>query len=308
MRTAKAAGVNVTAEAPPHHLFPTEDDITTEYETYLKVNPPLRTSEDAAALAAGVADGTIDVIATDHAPHAAHEKDLEFDPEGTTPVDRDHLASKSANSGFWGRTLALADTLPAGAWVKVGMVLFYAAGPRIVSQLKARGFRVFLDLKLHDIPHQVRQASAVLGGLGADMVRAAREGLTSAGATSTAILAVTVLTSMDEVTLTSIGVARDLPAQVDGLARASWAAGADGVVCSPLEAPHLRGALGAQAFIVTPGVRPPGAQLGDQSRVATPAAAVAGGASHVVVGRPITAAEDSAGAFAAIAADIDSVL
>ncbi|MET7073751.1 dihydroorotase [Trueperella pyogenes] len=168
VRAAKAAGVNVTAEATPHHLFLTEDDITTEYETYLKVNPPLRTSEDAAALAAGVADGTIDAIATDHAPHAAHEKDLEFenapfgmigletalpsvftglvapgrigwervvelmvarpreilrlhpqrieagaeanlcvfDPEGTTPVDRDHLASKSANSGFWGRTLA----------------------------------------------------------------------------------------------------------------------------------------------------------------------------------------------------------
>ncbi|UVJ59976.1 orotidine-5'-phosphate decarboxylase [Trueperella pyogenes] len=218
-----------------------------------------------------------------------------------------------------GEALALAETLPAGAWVKVGMTLFYAAGPRIVSQLKARGFRVFLDLKLHDIPHQVRQASAVLGGLGADlltvhaaggadMVRAAREGLTSAGATSTAILAVTVLTSMDEATLTSIGVARGLPAQVDALARASCAAGADGVVCSPLEAPHLRGALGAQALIVTPGIRPPGAQLGDQSRVATPTAAVAGGASHVVVGRPITAAEDPVGAFAAIAADIDSVL
>ncbi|QOQ39521.1 orotidine-5'-phosphate decarboxylase [Trueperella pecoris] len=218
-----------------------------------------------------------------------------------------------------GEALALADTLPRGAWVKVGMTLFYATGPRIVTELKDRGFKVFLDLKLHDIPHQVRQASAVLGRLGADlltvhaaggadMIRAAREGLASAGATSTAILAVTVLTSMDEATLASIGVERDLPAQVAALARASYAAGADGVVCSPLEAPHLRGALGPEALIVTPGVRPPGAQLGDQSRVATPAAAVAGGASHVVVGRPITAADEPARAFTAISTDIDSVL
>lgn len=167
VRAAKAAGLDVTAEATPHHLFLTEDDITTEYETYLKVNPPLRAGDDAAALAQAVVDGTIDVIATDHAPHAAHEKDLEFenapfgmigletslpsvftglvepglinwnrvvelmvirpreilrldplkleagaqasvcifDPAGETPVDREHLVSKSANSGFWGRVL-----------------------------------------------------------------------------------------------------------------------------------------------------------------------------------------------------------
>ena len=144
-----------------------------------------------------------------------------------------------------GEALALADMLPRGAWLKVGMTLFYAAGPRIVTELKARGFHVFLDLKLHDIPHQVRE-----------------------------------------------------------LARASYAAGADGVICSPLEAGDLRGVLGPEALIVTPGVRPAGADVGDQSRVATPGAAVKDGASHVVVGRPITQAADPAAAFEAIAADI----
>lgn len=210
--------------------------------------------------------------------------------------------------------LALADVLPRGAWLKVGMTLFYAAGPRIVSELKARGFRVFLDLKLHDIPHQVREASAVLGELGADlltvhgaggadMVTAAREGLDRAGA-ATKILAVTVLTSMDAAALAQIGVGRLLPDQVRELARGSYAAGADGVVCSPLEARDLRAALGPEALIVTPGVRPAGANAGDQSRVATPGAAIKNGASHVVVGRPITQAADPAAAFEAIAADI----
>lgn len=210
--------------------------------------------------------------------------------------------------------LALADVLPRGAWLKVGMTLFYAAGPRIVSELKARGFRVFLDLKLHDIPHQVREAAAVLGELGADlltvhaaggadMVAAAREGLDRVGA-ATKILAVTVLTSMDAAGLAQIGVGRLLPDQVRELARGSYAAGADGVVCSPLEARDLRAALGPEALIVTPGVRPAGANAGDQSRVATPGAAIKNGASHVVVGRPITQAADPAAAFEAIAADI----
>ncbi|WP_257000610.1 orotidine-5'-phosphate decarboxylase [Trueperella bernardiae] len=213
-----------------------------------------------------------------------------------------------------GEALALADMLPRGAWLKVGMTLFYAAGPRIVTELKARGFHVFLDLKLHDIPHQVREASAVLGELGADlltvhgaggadMVAAAREGLTRVGA-PTKILAVTVLTSMDAAGLEQIGVGRALPDQVRELARASYAAGADGVICSPLEAGNLRGVLGPEALIVTPGVRPAGADIGDQSRVATPGAAVKDGASHVVVGRPITQAADPAAAFEAIAADI----
>lgn len=210
--------------------------------------------------------------------------------------------------------LALADVLPRGAWLKVGMTLFYAAGPRIVSELKARGFRVFLDLKLHDIPHQVREAAAVLGELGADlltvhaaggpdMVAAAREGLDRVSA-ATKILAVTVLTSMDAAGLAQIGVGRLLPDQVRELARGSYAAGADGVVCSPLEARDLRAALGPEALIVTPGVRPAGANAGDQSRVATPGAAIKNGASHVVVGRPITQAADPAAAFEAIAADI----
>ena len=210
--------------------------------------------------------------------------------------------------------LALADALPRGTWLKVGMTAFYAAGPRIVSELKARGFRVFLDLKLHDIPHQVREASAVLGELGAelltvhvaggaDMVAAAREGLDRAGA-ATKILAVTVLTSMDAAALAQIGVGRPLPDQVRELARGSYAAGADGVVCSPLEARDLRAALGPEALIVTPGVRPAGANAGDQSRVATPGAAIKNGASHVVVGRPITQSANPVAAFEAIAEDM----
>jgi orotidine-5'-phosphate decarboxylase len=202
--------------------------------------------------------------------------------------------------------------------VKVGMTLFYAEGPAIVAALKARGFDVFVDLKLHDIPHQVRGAARSLGRLGAGMltvhasggadmmeaaVAGAAEGATEAGVAVPAVLAVTVLTSMDAEALLAVGV-KDSPAtQVAGLAALARTAGVAGVVCSPREASEVRALLGPAALVVTPGVRPTWAEAGDQARLDTPASAIAAGASHLVIGRPITGAEDPAGAFDRIVAD-----
>lgn len=192
-------------------------------------------------------------------------------------------------------------------WLKVGMTLFYEAGPDIVIRLRDLGFNVFLDLKLHDIPHQVRGAARSVAHLGAGMltvhasggqamVRAAvdgaREGAADSDVAPPTVLAVTVLTSMDDATLSAIGVGRGASEQVPLLASLALDAGAGGVVCSPQEATRLRGVLGPEPFIVTPGVRPAGTAIGDQSRVATPAEAIRDGASHLVVGRPITGAPD----------------
>lgn len=214
------------------------------------------------------------------------------------------------------RALELADLLAGkAAWMKVGMTLYYAAGPGIVRALKERGFKVFLDLKFHDIPHQVEGAarSAALSGAdmltmhtvgGADMMRAAQRGAEAAaaelGADVPVTLGITVLTSMSAEVLAETGVVRGMEEQVSALAAQAKAAGISGVVASPREAAALRELLGPQAYIVTPGVRPAGSDLGDQSRVATPAAAIAAGASHIVVGRPITQAEDPAAALEAI--------
>ena len=182
--------------------------------------------------------------------------------------------------------IALADKLEGHAkWLKIGMTLYYAEGPAIVKMFKRRGFNVFLDLKFHDIPHQV-QGAAEYGG---DVP---------------ATLGITVLTSMSPEALAATGVARPLPEQVAALAAQAKEAGISGVVASPQEAAALREILGPDAFIVTPGVRPAGAALGDQSRVATPAQAFANGASHIVVGRPITEADDPVAAFEAIAAEL----
>ena len=206
------------------------------------------------------------------------------------------------------RALELADLMSGTlAWAKVGMELFYAAGADVVRALKGRGLSVFLDLKLHDIPNTVRSASRVLASLGVDMltihasggpamVAAARagldEGAAQAGLAAPRLLAVTVLTSMDADQLAAVGIERSAAAQADLLARMAVANGADGVVCSPLEAAAMRAALGPDALIVTPGVRPAGTATGDQSRVATPGDAIRAGATHLVVGRPITRADD----------------
>ncbi|MCL2332433.1 MAG: orotidine-5'-phosphate decarboxylase [Actinomycetia bacterium] len=206
------------------------------------------------------------------------------------------------------------------SWVKVGMTLHYVLGARIIDELHARGFKVFLDLKLHDIPHQVEGAAAALGALGIEMmtvhasgglemmaaaVSGASRGSLEAGKPAPTVLAVTVLTSMDAATLASVGVPHDPQAQVEHLTRLAQTACAGGVVCSPLEAPIVRSIMGAGKEIVTPGVRPDGADSGDQSRIATPARALELGATRIVVGRPITQERDPATAARAILRELE---
>ncbi|NTU70894.1 MAG: orotidine-5'-phosphate decarboxylase [Coriobacteriia bacterium] len=217
--------------------------------------------------------------------------------------------------------LELARTLRGRVtWLKVGMTLYYAEGPGIVATLTEMGFSVFVDLKLHDIPHQVAGAAASIAKLGAGMmtvhasggepmmraaVDSARRAADEAGVEPPAVLAVTVLTSSDDAMLASVGVSRTAAEQVKLLALVAADAGVDGVVCSPQEASIMREVLGDDALIVTPGVRPTWSQAGDQARISTPAAALAAGASHLVVGRPITEATDPAHAASRILSEIE---
>lgn len=206
-------------------------------------------------------------------------------------------------------------------WLKVGMTLYYAEGPSIVREFRDLGFKVFLDLKFHDIPHQVRGAAHSAACAGADllsvhglgssaMLAAAREGVEQAaeelGRSRAKLVAITVLTSMDEKALEEIGITCPIPEEAARLASLATGSGIDGIVCSPQEAQAMRQLLGDDALIVTPGVRPAGAALGDQSRVATPAAAIAAGASHLVIGRPITSADDPVAAYEAIVSELSS--
>ena len=197
------------------------------------------------------------------------------------------------------------------SWLKVGMTLYYQEGPRIVEELKDMGFNIFVDLKFHDIPHQIYGATQSIARAGADMItmhtigglemmRSALDGLIEAQRPDIITLGITVLTSMSAEDLQLTGVERSLSDQVETLAAQAKQAGLTGVVASPNEAALLRGVLGPEAYIVTPGVRPAGASLDDQSRVATPRQAFDNGASHLVVGRPITAAADPAEAFETI--------
>jgi orotidine-5'-phosphate decarboxylase len=200
--------------------------------------------------------------------------------------------------------------------LKVGSTLFLAEGPAIVGRLRALGFDVFVDLKLHDIPHQVEGAVRELTRLGAWMLtvhasggaamiesaaRAATEAAGAAGVPRPLLVAVTVLTSLDAAALAQVGVPGTPADQVGLLARLAASSGADGVVCSPQEGAMVRALLGPDAAIVTPGVRPGWASKGDQARVTTPAEAFAAGASHIVVGRPVTASPDPAMAFDRVA-------
>jgi orotidine-5'-phosphate decarboxylase len=195
---------------------------------------------------------------------------------------------------------------------KVGSQLFTAAGPEFVRRLVARGERVFLDLKFHDIPNTVAHAVEAAVQLGVSLVdvhalggRAAIEAATRAALNSPAhVLAITILTSHDQGTLGELGLAGPVPDAVRRLAHLAYEAGADGVVASPQEVALIREVCGPGFVVVTPGIRPAGAALGDQSRVATPAAAVAAGADFIVVGRPITAADDPAAAADAIVAEL----
>jgi orotidine-5'-phosphate decarboxylase len=218
------------------------------------------------------------------------------------------------------KALALADTLRGTvAGYKIGKQLFTAEGPDVVRALTARGDRVFLDLKFHDIPNTVAGAvrSAMLTGAwmvnvhasgGSAMMRAAAQAAhdtaTRTGAARPLVIGVTVLTSMDEAALAEVGTTRPLLEQVVHLARLAQAAGLDGVVASPQEIAAIRAACGPDFQIVTPGIRPAGqAGTDDQARTLTPRDAVAAGATYLVIGRPITAAADPRAAAEAIAAD-----
>jgi orotidine-5'-phosphate decarboxylase len=208
-------------------------------------------------------------------------------------------------------------------WLKVGMTLFYQEGPRIVELLREHDFSLFLDLKLHDIPHQVGGAARALAGLGvqmftvhaaggSEMIRAAAQGAKAgaadAGFAVPSVLAVTVLTSMSDAMLEEVGVSDSAASQVLRLATVAMRAGADGIVCSPLEASHVRAVVGPEGLVVTPGVRPSWSAAGDQSRITTPGDALSRGSSHLVVGRPITGADDPVGAAARIIAEMEDGL
>jgi orotidine-5'-phosphate decarboxylase len=198
-------------------------------------------------------------------------------------------------------------------WFKVGMELYYSSGNSIVQQLRDRGLSVFLDLKLHDIPNTVAGAvrSATNAGAslltihasgGAAMMSAAAEAASAPG--SPRLLAVTVLTSMDASQLAGIGITASPADQVLRLARLAQKSGINGMVCSAEEVALLRNETGPNSLLVIPGIRPTGSAIEDQKRVATPAQAIAHGASMLVVGRPITRAADPAAAAQSILNEI----
>jgi orotidine-5'-phosphate decarboxylase len=198
-------------------------------------------------------------------------------------------------------------------WFKVGMELYYSTGNSIVQQLRDRGFSVFLDLKLYDIPNTVagavRSASNAGASLltihasgGAAMMSAAAEAASAPG--SPRLLAVTVLTSMDASQLAGIGITASPADQVLRLARLAQHSGINGMVCSAEEVVLLRNEIGPNSLLVIPGIRPAGSAVEDQKRVATPAQAIAHGASMLVVGRPVTRAADPAAAAQSILNEI----
>ncbi|MEA4894523.1 MAG: orotidine-5'-phosphate decarboxylase [Oscillospiraceae bacterium] len=194
-------------------------------------------------------------------------------------------------------------------FVKIGMELFYAEGPQIVRDIKARGHKVFLDLKLHDIPNTVRKAMSVLSGLDVDMcnvhatgtsamMTAALEGLTRNDGTRPILIAVTQLTSTSEERMQSeLLIGRSLEETVLSYAENAKNSGLDGIVCSPLEAAKVKERCGAGFLTITPGVRFADAEADDQVRITTPEKAREMGSDYIVVGRPITAADDPAKAY-----------
>ena len=194
-------------------------------------------------------------------------------------------------------------------FLKIGMELYYAEGPSIVREIKARGHKIFLDLKLHDIPNTVKKAMAVLSGLDVDMtnlhaggtipmMEAALEGLTRPDGTRPILIAVTQLTSTDQEHMTGdLLIDHPVADVVMHYAHNAKVAGLDGVVCSPLEAGKVHDRCGKNFLTITPGVRFADGDIGDQKRVMTPAAAKEIGSDYIVVGRPITAAADPVAAY-----------
>jgi orotidine-5'-phosphate decarboxylase len=205
--------------------------------------------------------------------------------------------------------------------VKVGLELFVAHGRAALEAVRPFGLPIFLDLKLHDIPHTVEAAARGAGALGAalvtahagggaEMISAARRGLSAgaaaAGAAAPKLLAVTVLTSLGAEDLRALGFSGTPAALALRLARLAVDAGADGLVCSPEEVGQLRRELGPAPLLVVPGIRPAGSAAGDQRRTGTPRAAIQAGATHIVIGRPLRDSPDPAAAADAIAADLDA--
>ena len=213
------------------------------------------------------------------------------------------FASGQETLGFLSR---FSDEKP---FVKIGMELFYAEGPSIVRELKARGHKIFLDLKLHDIPTTVRKAMAVLSKLDVDicnlhaagtiaMMEAALEGLTRPDGTRPLLIAVTQLTSTDQTRMENdLWIREPIDRVVMHYAENARKAGLDGVVCSPLEAAKVHALCGKDFLTVTPGVRFADGDVGDQKRVTTPEKAKEIGSDYIVVGRPITAADDPVAAY-----------
>ena len=213
------------------------------------------------------------------------------------------FASKEATLNFLDK---FTDVKP---FVKIGMELFYAEGPQIVRDIKARGHKIFLDLKLHDIPNTVKKSMAVLSRLDVDMtnlhaagtitmMEGALEGLTREDGTRPLLIAVTQLTSTDQERMENdLLIKEPIDKVVMHYANNAKIAGLDGVVCSPLEAGKVHDTCGKNFLTVTPGVRFADGDIGDQKRVMTPAAAKEIGSDYIVVGRPITAAEDPVAAY-----------
>jgi orotidine-5'-phosphate decarboxylase len=214
------------------------------------------------------------------------------------------------------RALSLADRLdPHDCGLKVGKEMFVVAGPEPVRWMVARGFNVFLDLKFHDIPNTVAQACAAATRLGVwmlnvhaaggrNMLKAARDAVGGAAAETglarPLLVAVTVLTSLDHAALRETGIETDPGRHALRLAALARDCGLDGVVCSAVEASSMRSAFGPDFALVTPGIRPAGSSANDQARIVTPEQAVENGANYLVVGRPITGADDPVAALAAI--------
>lgn len=194
-------------------------------------------------------------------------------------------------------------------FVKIGMELFYAEGPKIVKEIKKRGHKIFLDLKLHDIPNTVKKSMAVLSNLDVDitnlhaggtvrMMEAALEGLTREDGTRPLLIAVTQLTSTDQEAMENdLLIKEPIDKVVMHYAKNAKTAGLDGVVCSPLEAEKVHDTCGKDFLTITPGVRFADGDIGDQKRVMTPAEAKKIGSDYIVVGRPITAASDPVAAY-----------
>jgi orotidine-5'-phosphate decarboxylase len=225
-----------------------------------------------------------------------------------TPRDRLIVALDVENVGVAeGLVIRLGEAV---SYYKIGLELAFAGGFDLARALKARGKSVFLDMKLHDIPHTVERAAANIARLGVDLltVHAYPQTMAAAvagrGSAPLQLIGVTVLTSMSEQDAKAAGYGLAIDELVATRAAQARHLGMDGVVCSPLETRRVRAALGEAALVVVPGVRPAGSAAGDQSRVATPAEAIRAGASHLVVGRPVTRAEDPKAAAEAIVAEI----